>query len=503
MKTEIEIENEFQALIDAAYRISEDVGEEVNAILVAGRNAPLPAAETKRLLTKVLTVLKTSAERRNDQRTIDALAGNVSELIKRLGVDGATADGEPPAKLELQGRNGIKPGPVQPTPVFHMMDVPMNCGFVRTTDIRLWEDNVRLDIFINQFNEQMGRKPTSAELLDIMLRNLQLPGVAEEDDQFKIPELAESIGNNGVRRPPILDLDGTPLDGNRRIAACQYILSSEDFSQEQKKRAEHIFVWQLTDHATDEHREAVIVALNFEDDCKENWPEYVKARKVYDAWQEMLALEPRIPSPGRTKVLKRQLAKKFALLNDMARINRYIKMVEWVIEFEDYHVSVKNRDPHEAKHRADYYFQYFDELSKGTKPGSVAVTLDRNEALKHLVFDLLFQKKFKNWNLIRDLKYYDNDCFDELLQAQKMPTGTPEELERAQDFVEEVLTAAHARNAESKTFGANERIKTFTEWLEALPVNAFRDVITPENLQALLKSLKLVEGHAKAVLSMQ
>src|SRR5207248_6473530 len=101
-------------------------------------------------------------------------------------------------------------------------------------------------------------------------------------------------------------------------------------------------------------------------------------RKVYDAWQEMLALEPRSPSPARAKVLRRQLAKKFALLNDMARINRYIKMVEWVIEFEDYHVSVKHRDPHEAKHRADYYFQYFDELSKGAKPGSVAVTLDRD-----------------------------------------------------------------------------------------------------------------------------
>src|SRR5439155_27390754 len=118
------------------------------------------------------------------------------------------------AKLNLESRNGIQPGPVRPTPVFHMMEVPMNCGFVKTTDIKLWEDNVRLDIFIGQFKEQNGRKPSSAELLDIMLRNLQLPGVGPED-QFKIPELAESIANNGVRQPPILDLDGTPLDGNR------------------------------------------------------------------------------------------------------------------------------------------------------------------------------------------------------------------------------------------------------------------------------------------------
>lgn len=38
-------------------------------------------------------------------------------------------------------------------------------------------------------------------------------------------------------------------------------------------------------------------------------------------------------------------------------------------------IEVVTRDEHEAKHRADEYFQYFDELGKGTKPGSVAVTL--------------------------------------------------------------------------------------------------------------------------------
>lgn len=508
MQTDVKTTDDFEAFIEAAYRIAEDVGDQVKAILAAGRDQPLSEGEAANLLRRVLSVLRDSAQRRNDQGTVEALAGDINELIKRLGVletpesSRRAAIATVNAKLRLESRNGIQPGPVLPTPVFHMMEVPMNCGFVKTTDIKLWEDNVRLDIFISQFKEQNGRKPNSAELLDIMLRNLQLPGVGAED-QFKIPELAESIANNGVRQPPILDLDGTPLDGNRRLAACQYILSSEDFAPEQKRRAEYIFVWQLTDHATDEHREAVVVALNFENPCKEPWPEYVKARKVYDSWQETLSLEPRIPNAKRAKELKRRLAQKFALVNDMPRISRYLKMVDWANEFEEYHVNVKQRDPHEAKHRADEYFQYFDELGKGTKAGSVAVTLNQDEALKHLVFDLLFQRKFKNWNLIRDLKYYDKDCFNELLDAQKMPMGTDEEVERAENFVEDVLTAAHTRNAENKKLGlgANERIKTFTEWLEGLPVSAFRDVITPENLQLLLNALGLVEGHAKTILS--
>src|SRR5438128_742116 len=108
MKTEIKIDNEFQTLIDAAYRISEDVGEEVNAILAAGRKAPLTMPEAGQLLTKVLTVLKTSAERRNDQRTVKALAGDVNELIKRIGLStesavAPTGNGSTPAKLDLQG----------------------------------------------------------------------------------------------------------------------------------------------------------------------------------------------------------------------------------------------------------------------------------------------------------------------------------------------------------------------------------------------------------------
>ena len=30
----------------------------------------------------------------------------------------------------------------------------MNCGFVKTTDIKLWEENVRLDIHLEQFGQR-------------------------------------------------------------------------------------------------------------------------------------------------------------------------------------------------------------------------------------------------------------------------------------------------------------------------------------------------------------
>src|SRR5437660_496758 len=83
------------------------------------------------------------------------------------------------------------------------------------------------------------RRRTGEELLDIMLGNIQLPGVKEED-QFAIHELARSIAANGVRKPPIIDIDGKLLDGNRRVTACRLVLDSQDFTIEEKKRAEWI-----------------------------------------------------------------------------------------------------------------------------------------------------------------------------------------------------------------------------------------------------------------------
>src|SRR5262249_27708765 len=155
-------------------------------------------------------------------------------------------------------------------------------GFVRVRDIPLWDENERLEIHLAQFREQHGRSPRPEELLDIMLGRLQLPGLADEDrdDQFKILSLARSIASNGVRRPPILDVDGPPRDGTRRLAACQLILESDEFGIEEKRRAEWVFVWQLTEHADDTDRGAVVVAMNFEPDNKQEWPAYIKARKV-------------------------------------------------------------------------------------------------------------------------------------------------------------------------------------------------------------------------------
>jgi hypothetical protein len=501
------MKEDFEALILAAYKISSDVGDEVEKALQRGREQPLTPEEAATILTKVIGLLRAKAVRKGDKAAQASLAGNIETLVGKMvdarerlrGPAGAKAARKP--KLELVARDGIQPGPVTPRPCFHGREIPVMGGFVKTTDLKQWDHNERLEIHLGQFRQQNKREPTSQEVLDIMLTKMVLPGTimpgVKDTDHFEIVTLARSIAVNGVRKPPILDIDGTPLDGNRRIAACYYILASDEFDTAAKRRAEYIYVWQLTEHATEAEREAVVVSLNFESDCKVDWPEYVKARKVHEEWQGMLALEPRDPSPQRQAQMKRELSKQFALGPDTTVVNRYLKMVDWATAFEEYHVNTRGKDIYEARHRTSRYFQYFDELAKGATTDGVAHALRQDEGFKHTVFDLLYDGKFKNWRQIRELKliHENSEARDLLAKAR-----TENDLELAEDHLEDAMSIARTRRAEQRELGANTRIETFVDWLEELPVRAFRDRITRDNLVRLRKAFRLVDGHAKAII---
>jgi hypothetical protein len=502
MEINEEVRREFEAIVEEAKRVSSDIGQEVEEILKVGGVKPLNHDEAYQLLTRVVNFLKQTLARRGDVKGLASLQGKVEDIVQRLIETRDRTQGSSQAVVEkgvrvaLVPRNGIGIKAVMPLPCFHGREIPMMSGFVKTVDIGLWLGNERLDIHLGQFRQKFGRNPSSDELLDIMLSKMTMPGVSTED-QFEIKGLARSIAVNGVRKPPIIDIDGTLLDGNRRVAACRFILSGDEFDSSAKSRAEWVFVWQLTEHAVDDDRNAVVVSLNFESDCKQDWPEYVKARKVYDEWQTVLALEPRSPGPQRIANMKRELSKKFALGPETSTVNRYLKMVDWAKEFEDYHINDKKKDTYEVQHKANRYFQYFDELAKGAKPGGVAYALNQDEGFKRLVFDLLFDGKFRNWRQIRELKMINDneEARDALTKARNEKDD-----ELAEEYLENAMTIARSASAAMREVGANTRIETFVKWLEELPVRSFRDIIKPPVLQRLLEALKLVEKQVVSVL---
>lgn len=511
MNERVDLRKEFEALLEEAFALSPAAGNGAEEVLRLGIERPLTRAEARQALTTLIATLGSNSEVLSDNAAkadlddTDAFVERVIELREQVrsgsGDDGPQSN-TPPPRLTLVDRLNTKVGAVHPTPIYLGRRVPMVQGFVRTQDVQLWDDNERLDIHTKQFEQQEGREPTPTEVLDIMLSNLKLSGVDEEDrdDQFKIRPLARSIAANGVQKPPIIDVDGTLLDGNRRVAASKYILANPaQFDATERERVEWLFVWQLTEHATDEDRELVMMSLNFEPDFKEEWPAYIKARKVYDRWQALLAALPRTPGPKEQAQMKRELSRQFALGDDTTTVNRYLNMMGWALDFEDHHLTKNKRGVYEVQHRASKYFEYFDELQKGRRrPGGVAYALEQDDQLRQTVFDLLYDGKFRRFSQIRDLRYVvDNGDASELLKKAKETTDVDE----AQDEVEDALSIARARKAETRMLGANSRIEVFTSWLEDLPVKAFRDQITPLNLRRLLNSLELVRTYAEEVLS--
>jgi hypothetical protein len=495
--TNEELSAEFRRLIETAQKITADVGAEADRILREGFASPLDAGQAERLLTRVIEVLRAGAESRGDTANAQALdvhellrmANAVRERVRQAGSEHAPARMAKEKTVHLiEDHNGIKAGEVVPIPVFHEKAIPMVGGYIKTQDINLWGSNERLEIHVGQFRAKNGRAPSPEELFHIMTGKMPLEGVGEGEDEFKIAELAKSIAANGVRQPPIIDVDGTLLDGNRRVSACMAILANTSglFSAEEKKRAEHIYVWQLTAHALNEDRRRVIVSLNFEDDYKVKWPKYIKARKVAEEWEALLALQPRAPGPVQQKEMKRALARKYAL--DVEDVTKFIKMVSWVRDFEDHLVNLRKQDEFKVKHASSRYFEYFDELSKGEKPGGVAWTLAQDDKFKEIVFDLLYSGKFDSFAQIRQLKTIATipEARDHIAKAHAEP-----DVPSAQEHVDDAVTIAKTKDAASRYLGANSRIETFSKWLEEVPPRAFRDDVYPENLRRLINAMDI------------
>lgn len=427
-------------------------------ILVHIRGGAEATAEQRvAIAAEVRTLVDDAVERRGqalDMTAAPVLVGPVGEMGP--AAVGSVSDSDQ-VHLELTDGAGMTVRPVRPTPTFLGMNVALTEGFAETKNIAFWEENLRLKIDLANFKRREDRDPEADELRQMLWPKGELP----KDDIHKIIPLADDIASRGVQTPPVIDYWGTAWDGNRRLAACLYIITSKDYTQEEKSRARKIRVWQTDEHATKDQIDAIVTSLNFGGDFKMPWPEYVRAQQVYDAYIERRDTEAsrRVLSERDETRIRQDIAREFGIKT--AEVTRYCKMMVWALEFEDYHREQGREEPDIAS-SSSAMFQYFYELDSGRGDDKLAAKLRNDDAFRAIVFDLMFDGKFKNWAQIRDLRrvYETPLALDQLKDAHRETSKAV-----GRERLGEAIDTARQRSVVLRQAGRADELARVTKWI--------------------------------------
>ncbi|MCZ7421917.1 hypothetical protein O7605_20670 [Verrucosispora sp. WMMA2121] len=463
-----------RALLGEIETLTADFGPSVQDAVAAARATEVSPAEAERLYTRVLRLLRD----RDTSWTDEQIADEVRKLLDGPGSPSSNPWGE----VSLVERNGLSPHLVTPVPRFNNLAVPMYEGYVDVGDIDLWPDNHRVELQVAEFEDRNRRAPDPRELLELVQGKMRLPSLNKRDP-YSIEPLAKSIARKGVERAPILTHEGVPMDGNRRIAAAKAVLSG-NFTREEKERARWVKVWVAPPGTTPDQFDAVVVALNFEDDLKEKWPEFVKARLVVDEYRKERDGEIGGVTTTRDNAIKKRVAEHFAIT--ATAVTRYIRMVQWAEDFEEYHVHEQGRDQSAVRYKADDIFQWFYEIQAGKSADKITTQMEDDPELRKIVYDLMFEVMDTGtqvrslWKVVADeeaMKQLEA-AHDSLVRDNKKD---------ALDLVKEAVNTADRNTKARKKLGFDSWLRSAVDRLGSAPPDNWRTLDS-----ALLKDLQRV-----------
>jgi len=217
--------------------------------------------------------------------------------------------------------------------------------------------------------------------------------------------------------------------------------------------------------------EAIIVALNFEDDLKEKWPEFVKARLVVNEYRQQRNNVRGSFNANQDRALRKSVADQFAIT--APAVTRYLRMVQWAEDFESYHVAERGRDKSAVRYKADEIFQWFYEIQAGKSADKITTQMDEDEDLRKIVYDLMFEVMDAGtqvrslWKIVADP------------EAMKHLETAHEQMERSDKdgalaLVKEAVTTADRNTATRKRIGFESFLRTCVERLGAAPPDNWR-----------------------------
>lgn len=467
-----------EALIERAETLSADYAQDVQEAVRAAGEEPLDDEDARRLFERILTILRTTGRDLDAEQSAalaDQIRAEAAALTTIRHARGEQTAAEPDdtvvsGGLTFHSRHGLRPRPVLPVQTFNGQPIMLTEGYVDVSTLPLWMDNHRVQLHVAEFREVNHRDPSPAELLDLMHGDLPLPGL-DDKDPFKLKGLAASIARKGVERAPIVTWEGEPKDGNRRIAASRMVLEDPDATPDQKDRARWIRVWQAPQGTTPDQFEAIVVALNFEPDHKEDWPEYVKARLVVDRYRS-LKEDTRIVGGWTQRHLldlRKQVAEMFAI--EHREVKRYLEMVQWAEDFEDYHTTERGMDPAAVRYKANDVFQWFYEVQAGRGQDKIVAKVQQDDDLRAMVYDLMYDVLDSGLQ-VRNLHKVvaDDAALDLLKRAHDEPSQ-----EQALKFVDAAIAEAQ-KNSPTKRLGFDQFLRTAVDRLGSTPPDQWRNI---------------------------
>lgn len=481
-----------QALIAEAIELSAEYEHEVASAIERAASEPLDDVTAYRMFSRILVILRVGAHA--DDATKARVAAEVEREVQELVLSRVRPTNESPTGITLQARHGLQPHAVIPAPIFNGVQIALEEGYIDVSTLGLWKENARVDLHVREFKERFGRSPDENELLMLVQGRLEQLTFSHADP-FEIIPLARSIARKGVERPPIVTHEGQPKDGNRRIAAARHILASKDFTPDQKERARWIRVWKAPAYTTDDQFEAIVVALNFEADHKQPWPEYVKARLVVDRYRTQREdYGGRIPS-AEDKRIRDEVAKHYAIT--AAEVTRYNKMVRWAEDFEQYHIGDRGLDDAAVRYKANEIFQWFYEIDAGKGADKLTIKLEQDEELRPVVYDLMYEI-LESGLQVRNLHRVIGDevAFGLLKQAHEAAAADPDQ---ALTLVRDAIAEAQ-RNAPSKKLGFDQWLRTAAQRLDHASPKDWHSVADDQLLRDLTRVLQSASSAAHSEL---
>jgi hypothetical protein len=252
---------------------------------------------------------------------------------------------------------------------------------VKINKITGWVDNPRLDLAKKSMMDKIGnRELTQDEVFDIM----------KNDKEIKLKGLRDDILKNGLREPLTLAHTGKLLDGNRRFFAIRYALDGMSVTDPNRQDLETIQAYVLSDDASLEDENNVLVEENFSASLKIEWPEYVKAQMVIKAYSEGLGVD--------------EITKKFGW--EKTKVRETIRINEIIEDFMVFATDPENPEDEnggglglseiEAQNICAKYYQFFNEAQK-----SFHDALKTDVQFKMQFFRWIYEKKFMSFQEVR------------------------------------------------------------------------------------------------------